>query len=548
MATQGAQIARLVGGAGTGKTTELVGVVERLRERLGCGPSGIGFSSFTKAARREAVDRVAAVWDVAPERLSKHGWFRTVHSICLKQLGGGDGQVLSEDKKSQQWLADALGVAVSQFQDETGLVRYRSDCKPAAQALTCWGIARSRMCSLSDIIKEMARRGDQVPAFAVAKQYVDRYEKAKRADGAFDFADMLSRFAGILHTSEGIEEIEPEGVVPEEVRAWVFDEMQDSSALVDRVCRRLASGEKVERVYLAADPFQAIFGFSGSDSTLFMGWNAHKERVMKKTWRCPAPVLELGERCLKQLKKGYWDRGIAPADHDGDVERGGYVEQVASRLRPEDETLILARCNYTLDAWTALLQAAKIPYLALSEKDDSKALMACNALWQIEHGEPVSAETFAAAMDELPALGHMVRGAKAQWGREETIRQWQVVRVEDLADAGWKQSLIDRVRSGKWADLFWRARRWRPTAVKHGPELATRPAIRLGTVHSTKGMEADTVVLSTPIPRRIAQAAAVDAACHDEERRVEYVGVTRARRRLIIASEHNSEFSMRLPL
>jgi len=78
--------------------------------------------------------------------------------------------------------------------------------------------------------------------------------------------------------------------------------------------------------------------------------------------------------------------------------------------------------------------------------------------------------------------------------------------------------------------------------------LATKPPIRTGTINAAKGMEADTVVLSSTISRRIHDAQGIDSSQHDEERRIEYVGVTRARRRLIVATEQGADYRMRLPL
>jgi len=55
-----AKVARLVGGAGTGKTTEVIRVMEEAKSGLGGSPFAIGFTSFTRAARAEAVERAAA--------------------------------------------------------------------------------------------------------------------------------------------------------------------------------------------------------------------------------------------------------------------------------------------------------------------------------------------------------------------------------------------------------------------------------------------------------------------------------------------------------
>lgn len=540
--------ARLVGGAGTGKTTELMGTIDKAKEKLGGSPFAIGFTSFTRAARAEAVERASANWNVPPEVLAKDGWFKTVHSIAYRQLGVKKGELLDDTKASAEWIANALGVNVRTIIDEdSGYARFTGE-KSAAAALNAWEQARSRMEPLESTIRRAARLGDSVPSYAACKQYIEKYESAKRLECRYDFTDLLARFGGIRFTPEGFEQTDPEGELPPSVKAWVMDEQQDASPLVDVCCRRLAAGENVKWVYLAGDPMQSIFGFGGSDSRLFMAWDVHKQKIMPKTWRCPAPVLSLGEGCLKRMREGYWDRGIAPADHEGEVVRGGYAETVAASLSATDQTLVIARCNYTAEIWEAVLAKKRLPFAKLKAKDNTKFLRAANALWDIEHGNPASSEDFAAAVDLLPATGNMVKGTKAAWGRDDTLQRWEVVFPADLEDTGMKPEFAEKLRKGGWGDLFHGAGRWRRAAEKYGPELATRPAIRVGTIHAAKGMEADTVVLSTTISRRIHEAQGIDSAQHDEERRIEYVGVTRARKKLIVATEQGADYKMRLPL
>lgn len=525
-----------------------MGVVDNAKRQLGGSPFSIGFTSFTRAARAEAVARASANWNMPPEVLAKEGWFRTVHSIAYRQLGVSKGELLDDSKSSAQWIADALGVNVRTIiDDDSGYSRFSGD-KDAAAALNAWEHARSRMEPLEATIRRAARMGNDVPSYAACKRYVDKYEAAKRLECRCDFSDLLSRFCGIRFSPEGFEETDPEGELPPGVRAWVMDEQQDASALVDRCCRRLASGEGVKWVYLAGDPMQSIFGFGGSDSRLFMGWQADKQRVMPKTWRCPKPVHELGEACLKRMRDGYWDRGIAAADHDGEVVRGGYAETVAAGLSATESTLVIARCNYIAEIWEAVLAKKGLPFAKLKAKDNTKFLRAVNALWDIEHGKPATSDDFAAAVELLPAMGNMVKGAKAAWGREETLQRWEVIAPGDLENAGMKPEFADKLRKGAWGDLFHGAARWRAAAAKYGQALATNPEIRVGTIHAAKGMEADTVVLSTTVSRRIHEAQSIDAEQHDEERRVEYVGVTRAKRRLVVATEQGADYKMRLPI
>jgi DNA helicase-2/ATP-dependent DNA helicase PcrA len=535
------KVAKLIGSAGSGKTTELLQVMDGAKKALGGSPFALGFASFTRAARAEAVARASASWGIPPEILARDGWFKTCHGVAHKQLAVARGQLIDDTKASQLWLADALKVDIRTIiDDDSGYAVYAGD-RAAATALNCWEVSRARIEPLKKTIARMVRAGQDVPPFAQAKQFVQRYEQAKRLECRCDFSDLLARYAGIHFEADGLYEVEPEGELPLGVKAWIFDEAQDASALVDRVCKRLAAGPEVRWVYIAGDPFQAIFSFGGSDARHFLEWPADKTRVMPKSYRCPAPILSLGERCLRQMHEGYFDRGVAPADHDGKISRGGGPSSVVPAIDPTQPTLILARCNFTLDDWAEMLRKRKMPFAKLKSKDNTAALRGIRALWDLEHGEPVSGDDFACAIQELPARGKdgalLERGTKTLWQNELTIRRWDVVFPGDLGDTGMTQGMIDRVVGGTWGDLVTGGERWRNSAVKWGAELATRPQIRLGTIHAAKGMEADVVVLSTNTTRRIDEAQRADRDQHDEERRIEYVGVTRARRELIVSSE-----------
>lgn len=535
------KVATLIGSAGSGKTTELLRIMEGAKAALGGSPFSVGFASMTRAARAEAVARASLAWNVPAEVLSRDGWFRTCHSVAYKQLGVVKGQMIDDRKESQTWLADALKVDVRTIiDDDSGYAVYAGD-RAAATALNCWEVSRARIEPLKKTVERMVRSGQDVPPFAQCKQFIQRYEQAKRLECRSDFTDLLSRYAGIHFDPDGLYEVDPEGDLPAGVRAWIFDEAQDASALVDRVCRRLAAGPEVLWVYTAGDPFQSVFSFAGSDAKHFLSWPADKKKIMPKSYRCPRPILELGEKCLRQMHQGYFDRGVAPADHDGKISRAGGPSAVTPSLDPTRPTLILARCNFTLDSWAEALRKRKMPFAKLKSKDNTNALRGIKALWDIEHGEPVSGDDFACAIAELPSRGKdgplLERGTKASWEREDTIRRWDVVFPSDLEDTGMTQSMVDRVKGGTWGDLVTGGERWRNSAVKWGADLATRPQIRLGTVHAAKGMESDVVVLSTNTTRRIDESQRSDRDVFDEERRIEYVGVTRARHELIVSSE-----------
>jgi len=849
------QIARLIGGAGTGKTTELLKIITEAAGGVGGDPSAIGFASLTRAAREEMVSRASEAFQCHASALEKHGWFRTVHSTCHKMLKIGGDEMLGNDDKASKWIADRLRVSVSWKKvADSGYSACVGDTEAAA-SLTLWDISRNRIEPLAAIHAEKSNAGLEVPPIATVRHFVKKYEEAKRLDGKRDFVDILGRYSGVRFGIDGPEEVEPEGDTPLGVRVWVFDEAQDSSRLVDRVCRRLAHGPGVKWTYLAADPFQcqpagtpvlttagyrsiesldpasdwliafntrestfygfgkkipfqtasrevdsgdlvevtftdgtkslctpnhkwvvrtvkkeayatyimrkgdrwrigtvqmfansspasknkngefrvkmrmnqedadsvwllrvfntdrearmyeqivsfkygipqvtfrppcgcknnldaefietvfsslgdltdkatacladhrleilfpfcskscrskngsfatrliqaanllpgihivpkmlpdrharrsrwtdsigprsignqcewvgiqsvnrlpsgasirvyslnvekhhtyvttngivtgnSIFGFGGADYNNFLAWEVDKERTMPQSWRCPRPVMELGERCLKRMNRGYFDRKIAPAAHDGCVIREQSVERALGQVDSSRTTLILARCNYSLAKFSEILESRKVPHAGINEKDDTKSLVAYNAYWKLQHGKGIGGHEWKAAIELTPvkATGDAVflrRGEKAAWsqGRRENIDFIGADEIMQLGGA--TEALVAAISSGGWAALLDRGKKWYDAARRHGPETATRPNVRLSTIHGAKGMEAQDVILATETSARVELERELDPRCHDEECRLEYVGVTRAKERLVVC-DSDEPHAMEIP-
>jgi len=850
----GQQVARLVGGAGTGKTTELLKIMEKVLPSVG-DPSRIGFASFTKAARAEMVSRASEAFGCHPITLEKHGWFRTAHSTCIKQLQVNNERLLAADDKATKWIADRLKVRVEWRKvEDSGYTSAVGD-EEAAVALNLWDVSRNRVEPLAAYHAAKSRAGVCLPPISVCRYWIKQYEDAKKRDDRVDYVDVLSRFVGLHFTIDGPEDTAPEGIPPAEVAAWIFDEAQDSSKLVDLVFRRLAAGDAVKYVYLAADPFQcqpagtpvlttegykriesldpendwiiafnkkesqfygtgkpikfqrawrdvdsgdlvevlfsdgtksvctpnhkwvvrtvkktayatyimrrgtrwrigtvqmfgngsaattekhgqfrvkmrmnqeaadavwllkvfdtdrearayeqiasfkygvpqttfrppcgsknnldidfintvfdalgdltengirclkdhglelmfpfctkscrskngskatrfiqaanllpgihivpkmlpglnerrsrwsggtvkrtlsgqcewvtvesvrrlppgevvrvyslnvdghhtyvttngivtgnSIFGFGGADYNNFLAWEVDKERTMPQSYRCPPNVMELGEKCLRRMKKGYFDRGIAPASHDGSVTREASIEHALAQIDGSRSTLVLARCKYSLEKFEDVLASRRIPHARISKSDDTKALTAYNAYWKLQHGRGVSHDEWRAAIELTPAKGAAVtllqRGAKAAWGRGAYEGRIDFLGAgEECSLGGCTPELAEIIRSGRWADLLDGGQKWYDVAKRHGPEAATSPKVRLSTIHGAKGMEAQDVVLATETAGMIERSREADPDAHDEECRVEYVGVTRARERLIIC-ESDEPYCMELP-
>jgi superfamily I DNA/RNA helicase len=380
------------------------------------------------------------------------------------------------------------------------------------------------------------------------------YEQAKRLDGRMDFTDLLCRFVGVRHLPDvGPEFVSPDGMVPNEVVGWIFDEAQDASKLLDLACRRIVTGEKCKWAWLVGDPYQVLYGWAGASASYFMGWGAAKRKVMPKSYRCAAPILALAERCLQRLGDGYWDRGIAPADHDGAVMESENFEDDLADIDPREETLVIARTNRQVRRMAAILNEVGVPYRWVKAKQGAlNKDVGMTGLWKLQHGEGCSREEWTCAIDLLPSKTSdgqtwLVRGSKAQWERGLADKFDQLY-PEELATVGVTPALREAIADGKWAGLCDGGSRWYAAAKRYGVEVVSEPKVRIGTIHSVKGQEADKVIILTSQGGRTAQAELDDHERFAEERRVEYVAVTRARRKVIVAHDPREKYRMELPL
>jgi DNA helicase-2/ATP-dependent DNA helicase PcrA len=554
-------ITRTIGGPGTGKTRAILSQLTEAREELSLSTDEIALCTFSVAGRAEISERAAAEWEVPVESLTKTGWFRTAHSIAYKQCGVENGQLITDKAEDLDWLSDAVGATVCVSIDDRGERRYLAgkDETPVTTALQAWDVSRNQCTSLSSVLGRMAL---VKPRSAVSEReaanVIERYEFAKRRDGRMDFVDLISRFAGIKHSLEGSESVEPVGSVPEEIRILAIDEAQDSSRLVDAVCRRLVNGESVERAWITGDPYQSIHAFAGGDYRLFLGWEVDVEHVMPQSYRCPGVVMSLGESCLRRMRSGYIDRRISPASHDGEVRRYVSSQEAMTGIQADASALVLGRCTRALMPYIEHLKERRLPWCWAGKSTATDALFGYHAMWLLSQGKPIKGSWWRSAISMLsvtsreygPLLAH---GEKAAWARGSRLNvDFARPTPEDYELLGVLPAMQDLIRAGAWDKAIepktrGRATAWLETARIHGPKLASNPTIRVSTIHSAKGLEADLVVLSSQTSAAVEHSRELFPESHDEECRVAYVGVTRARRELRYVDEGGGE-NMMLPV
>lgn len=130
----------VVGVAGSGKTSYSMDLIERYLIN-GLKWHEIGFSSFSRAACLTAVQRAAKITGEDESRLSKSGWFRTVHSAALRCLGIDAKCILDhESAEGKKFLTEHLGGTRG---GERGTLGAKID-----EALSAWDFSRARLSRL----------------------------------------------------------------------------------------------------------------------------------------------------------------------------------------------------------------------------------------------------------------------------------------------------------------------------------------------------------------------------------------------------------------
>lgn len=554
------RVERHIGCPGSGKTRLILDKLDEARRELRLGVDEVGFCTFTRAGRSEIVARAAGLWGCGEDRLQKDGWFRTAHSIAFRQCEVENGQLL-EGKDGAEWISEVLGTRLSPKYDvksrETTYETADGD-QTVPLALRAWDLARNCCESLDDVIRKWASAREPHPDIMEARAIVRKYEIGKKKSGRLDFVDMIAMFGGVGFDSDGNPfERDPVGDVPESLRVIAIDEAQDSSALVDRVCRRLAASPRVERVWIVGDPYQSIHSFAGGDYRLFLSWDA-EEYVMPRSYRCPRNIMSLGERCIRAMRYGYRDRKVAHAEHEGKIRQSGCALEAVGDIKADGSTLILGRCVHSLAEYEEILSSSGVPYTWVDKAHSKSFATGMTALWELSHGEAVCSEDFAESISMISyqtgELGKLLRrGEKSAWksGRRNDL---DFVRPtpESLSVAGCEEVLSNMILSDNWLEAIEdRHRRkadgWYAAASKYGLAAANDPPVKLSTVHAAKGLEADRVILSTITSPAVERAKTSRDESHDEECRVAYVAVTRARHDLTVVGD-GTNYRMELPL
>jgi ATP-dependent DNA helicase UvrD/PcrA len=505
----------MLGPPGTGKTTTLLNILDG--ELTAKTPSDrIGYVSFTQRAADEARTRAMQRFGFKKEDLPH---FRTIHSMCMKQLGMRSSDILTGSRLNE--FADWLGVEVTgRAWSDDGII---TGFAKGDRMLFMENLSRIRGLPLRTMFDS---EGDDDVDWSELDRLQRGLVKYKKEHGLHDFTDMLSEFVRSNIT------------VPLDV--LLVDEAQDLSHLQWRVVFQLA--RSCRRVVVAGDDDQAIYRWAGADVEQFIKLEG-KVNVLGQSWRCPKKIQEASADIIGGVRHRR-DKEWAARKGRSTIKRISEFDDadVSDKWREDSPTspvLVLARNAYILrEQVEPLLREAGMVYeLHGKSSIDMVALRAAETWENLRAGKKVDLDSAremykmvnAKAVDGTPQVKHGCKLLPA-FGADPTTP----ISMNDMVSAA-GGLLIDtnKVWHEALDKLPFEEMSYMLAARRRGEKLRKSPRIRLSTIHSAKGAEADHVVLMTEMAFRTAHDAYRNP---DDERRVWYVGVTRARSKLTVVS------------
>ena len=504
----------ILAGAGTGKTTT---ITRRIAWQVASGafqPSQVVAVTFTDKAAGELRARLAAL-DVDGVRAST---FHSAALALLRRFGGDPGRILG----TKALLLRRIG---------NGLPRpYRY--RPAGDLATEIEWAKNRRLTPATYLAGLADHEPPLPP-DLAHRVFREYERRKAEEGALDFEDLLERAIRMLE-----EDDEALLTVRDRWRAFTVDEYQDVNVL-QQTLLEFWLGTR-DDVCVVGDDYQSIYGFTGASAEWLLGLptrfaHAHVVRL-EQNYRSTPQVLELANRLVPRL--GGSAKTLHATLEDGpepDVRPNADVvtriREVAAHGVPLEEQAVLVRTNARTTEFEEAFHEAGIPFQGASLLDRDAA----RQLLKVLRGE--SSTSVAELVRRTAAAQGLLDDPPEKLGDREQTRQSDLARLVRLAEqfddgertvADFAESLHERFGA---------------TAGR---------GVHLLTLHRAKGLEFEAVYLPRleegELPIRRARGAEIE-----EERRLLYVGMTRAKRYLMLTwsgrpSRFLGELGVRAPV
>ncbi|MCE7736560.1 MAG: ATP-dependent helicase [Candidatus Heimdallarchaeota archaeon] len=338
----------------------------------------------------------------------------------------------------------------------------------------------------------------------------------------------------------------------------IMDEFQDFSPLQFEVFKVWAENTKI--TIIAGDPNQAIYGFQNSSPQFLQNYEATEpEIILDVSYRLPPKIIELAQQMITSNTYLSSYQSHVSIDREGSVEE---IELSEIEIDPDESVFVLCRTNSMIDIISKKLRKAGIvnciyPKDSTNTQERKEIEQYYDAIYKMVNVDPESADVF--SNDDIRLLLKLaetpqnfsnvinIGKRKSLFLYDEYHKLQQLLDEENEINIDKKilLSLIDLVGPEILELLTRKISKASKISIEKGIEkgwnkdqlLNSLDQVKVMTIHKSKGKEADLVI----VINRATHYEKRGEEDEDEERRIWYVAVTRAKNRLIIAS-YEDEF------
>jgi DNA helicase-2/ATP-dependent DNA helicase PcrA len=366
----------------------------------------------------------------------------------------------------------------------------------------------------------------------------DTYERLRRERQLIDFESVLELTAAIVAESRPAAD-----QVRASFRYFVVDEYQDVNPL-QKLLLDVWLGDR-DDLCVVGDPHQTIYSFTGATHRYLTGFGGEFPEAtvvrLVRDYRSTPQVVGLANRLVTApgaaaaALTAQRPRGPDPvlaAYPDELAEAEGVTAHVRSLIDtgvPPREIAVLVRINAMLERFETAFTAAGVPYQVRGSErfydrpEVRQAVMLLRGALRGTAGGEATGPLPAEVRNVLSGLG--VTAAQPAGGGASRQRWESLAAVTQLADD------LHATRPGATLADF-------VAELQHRADLGHAPAmdgVTLASMHAAKGLEWDAVILPGLVEGVMPIVYARTDAAIDEERRLLYVAVTRARERLFLS-------------
>lgn len=489
----------IYGPPGTGKTTKLLSIIESYLSK-GIHPNKIGFFTFTRKAANEAKERACKKFNLTSNDLL---YFRTLHSMCYFILNVSKNEVVTREHMVE--IGNSLGLEMGSSNSDP-VDDELFGMKEGDRYFFIENLSRVTKRNLKSIWENQA---DEELQWMKLEQLSRTYSQFKHSNMLIDYTDMLSRYIN-------------EGFVPT-FDVVLIDEAQDLSLLQWEMVQKII--DRADQVYIAGDDDQAIYKWAGADVDTFLGLEG-RTLVLDKSYRIPASVHKVATNIVRRIEKRK-EKIFQPREFEGNV---NYVFDLDDIDMSSGNWLLLARNGYLLkkfqDHCMTMGYSFKSPYYSPL---NFKVLKAVKSWEQIRRGNSIRKSELDNICDKYWYPKSNPLGMKPLTGFKDS----------DVMSPGFIKEKYPHVDFSqiwhKSINMRAELREYYIAALRRGEKLSSEPRITINTIHSVKGGECDNVVILSDISPRTYDEMEKD---YDNECRVFYVGVTRAKQNLYIVEPY----------